>query len=222
MTAKESAARKAPPNFDRLAGVYRWMEVVSFGPFLWHCRTAFLPALSNCRQALILGDGNGRFTTQLLRGNPAISALAIDASPAMLQSLRRRAAPHAVRLTTQLSDIRHWQPPVAPFDLAVSHFFLDCLTTDEVQTLAAKLNSALAPGALWVVSEFATPPGLFGRLIARPVVASLYWAFDWLTGLRIRNLPNHAGALEGSGFQLLQRRRLLGGLLISELWAKAS
>jgi SAM-dependent methyltransferase len=220
MTTRESAAGKAP-NFDRLARLYRWMEAFSFGPFLWRCRTAFLPELTNCRRALILGDGDGRFTARLLRENPEITVLAVDASPAMLASLRRRCAAHASRLTIQIADLRAWHPPAAPLsDLIVTHFFLDCLTSGEVQTLAAKLSPVLSPGALWVVSEFAIPASLFGRLIARPVIAMLYWAFGWLTGLRIRALPNYSAALGSIGFSLSQRRTLLCGLLVSELWTK--
>jgi SAM-dependent methyltransferase len=218
----ESTARRPPPNFDRLAGIYRWLEVASFGPFLWRCRTAFLPELANCHRALVLGDGDGRFTARLLNENPEIFALAVDASPAMLQALRHRTPPHAARLQTQLADIRIWQPPPDLSDLVVTNFFLDCLTTDEVQTLAVKLSHSLTPGGFWVVSEFAVPPGLFGRLIARPVVSGLYWAFGWLTGLRVRKLPNHTAALQNAGFLLCRSQTLLGGLLISELWVKAS
>lgn len=212
-----------PPNFDRLAGVYRWMELFSFGPWLWGCRTAFLGELANCRRALILGDGDGRFTARLLESNPAIFIDTIDASPAMLQALRRRAGINSARVQTHLADARHWQPETsasAPYDLAVTHFFLDCLTTEEVHALAAKLTGALSPGALWVVSEFAVPQGIFGRLIAGPVVAALYWAFGWLTGLQIRSLPDHRAALSSSGFSLRRSREFLGGLLVSEFWVK--
>jgi SAM-dependent methyltransferase len=212
-----------PPNFDRLAGVYRWMELFSFGPWLWGCRTAFLGELANCRRALSLGDGDGRFTARLLESNPTIFINAVDASPVMLQALRRRASINAARVQTHLADARQWQPEAsssALYDLAVTHFFLDCLTTDEVHALAAKLAGALSPSALWVVSEFAVPQGIFGRLIAAPVVAGLYWAFGWLTGLQVRSLPDYRSALGDSGFALRRNRRFLGGLLVSEFWVK--
>ncbi len=47
------------PNFNRLAQIYRWLEYLSFGPFLWRCRIRFLPDLAHCRRALVLGDGDG-------------------------------------------------------------------------------------------------------------------------------------------------------------------
>ena len=207
-----------PANFDRLAPLYRWMELFSFGPFLERCRVAFLGEIPPCRRALILGDGDGRFTARLLRANPNIHIHAIDSSPAMLRALVRRAGPHAERVRTQIADLRTFTPSPASYDLVVTHFFLDCLTTPEIHTLAANLRPVLAPHALWLVSEFAVPATPFGRLIARPLVAVLYRAFGLLTGLAIRRLPDHRAALQSAGFELLQTHSHLRGLHVAELW----
>lgn len=213
------AHEQGVPNFNRLAPLYRWMELVTFGPFLHRARTAFLPRFTQVRQAIVLGDGDGRFTAALLAANPDIRIDAVDASPAMLRALARRAGRHAARLRTHIADIRHWTPtPTPPAGLIVTHFFLDCLTTSEIQSLATRLRAAAAPRALWVLSDFAIPPSLFGRLIAAPVVWSLYVAFAVLTGLRVRRLPDHSAALRRAGFALQCRRTSLASLLISELW----
>jgi SAM-dependent methyltransferase len=212
-----------PPDFNRLAGLYRWMEFCTFGPWLWLTRRAYLGQLIQCRRALVLGDGDGRFTARLLRANPAVHVDAVDASGAMLHALLRRASPDGGRVRVHLADVRGWQLPApivaAPFDLVATHFFLDCFTQAEVQSLATKLRSAMSPSGLWVISEFAVPPGFFGRFIARPLVASLYQSFGWLTGLNVRTLPDHAFALRQAGFTLQERRTRLGGLLIAELWS---
>jgi hypothetical protein len=148
---------------------------------------------------------------------------AVDASPAMLRALIHRAGPHAGRVRTHEADARQLhlaqlsQNP--PCDLIVTHFFLDCLTTGEVQSLPLSLRSAVSADALWVVSEFSIPTTRFGRLIARPLVACLYLAFGWLTGLSVRTLPDHRSALNAAGFTLKECRNWLGGLLVSELWS---
>jgi SAM-dependent methyltransferase len=207
------------PNFNRLARPYRWLEYLSFGPFLWRCRTYYLPELANCRQALVLGDGDGRFTAHLLRANAQIRITAIDASPRMIESLQKAATPHQDRLTTEVADLRTWRPHnVEQYDLIVTHFFLDCLTTKEVRQLAARLSPAVAPDALWLVSEFATPGTVFGRAIAAPLVASLYLAFRILTGLSLRSLPDHPQALTASAWALKAQHTHLRGLLLSQLW----
>jgi SAM-dependent methyltransferase len=217
-----------PPNFNRLAGLYRWMEWASFGPWLGWCRSAFLPEVSACHNAIVLGDGDGRFTARLLATNPIVLIDAVDISSAMLNALVRRAGLHSARVRIHLADARQWRP-AAPietppnenggYDLIVTHFFLDCLTTAEVQSLATSLSRAASPSALWLVSEFAVPSTLFGRFAARPLVSALYAAFALLTGLTVRNLPDYQLALRTASFTMRKRRTWLGGLLIGELWS---
>ncbi|HEY4974998.1 MAG TPA: class I SAM-dependent methyltransferase [Steroidobacteraceae bacterium] len=234
----------AAPNFDRLAGIYPWMEALSFGPLLWWCRCSFLGEMRTAkRAALVLGDGDGRFTARLLRENPLVRVDAMDVSPAMLAALLRRAGQNADRVTVEVADVRSWPPltdrsyePFArepgkretgagsavigpEYDLVVTHFLLDCLTTDEVEALAARVRPLLADDAVWVVSEFAVPAGRFGRWVARPIVSILYCAFGWMTGLSVQQLPDHVSALERAGFRLRRRHKWLGGLLVSECWA---
>jgi len=214
---------KDAPNFNRLAGLYLWMEVLTFGPFLARCRNAFPQQAAGRRRALVLGDGDGRFTARLLRGNVEIRVDAVDASAAMLASLRRRAVPNEGRVRVHLADVRVWEPErledSEPYDLVASHFFLDCLTEAEVQALATRIFSSVCPGAVWVISDFAIPQGWFGRLVARPLVWLLYRAFGVLTGLEVGALPDHGRALSEAGFVLAERKRFLGGLLVSELWS---
>jgi SAM-dependent methyltransferase len=206
-------------DFNRLASLYRWMEWITFGPFLWKCRCAFLSEIKNRKSALILGDGDGRFTARLLNHNPHISVDAVDASDAMLRSLRRLAGRNALRIRTRLADARLLNlPTTANFDLVVTHFFLDCLITAEVASLATRLRERMLPGAAWLVSEFAVPDTPFGRFIAAPLVSALYLAFRLLTGLRIRRLPDHPKALRAAGFVLSKQRKFLRGLLVSEIW----
>jgi Methyltransferase domain len=211
-------ASASAPRFDRLARVYRWMELFTFGPWLQRCRCAFLGDLTASRCALVFGDGDGRFAAQLLDANRTIQIDAIDASPAILDALLRRAGPHASRIKTHCADARNWEPEKVAYDLVVTHFFLDCLTTEETRSLAAKLRGAIAPSAVWVVSEFAVPKGWFGRFVARPLIWLLYSAFGCLTGLAVRRLPDHAAALQDAGFEFDRRRCRLGGLLVSEIW----
>jgi SAM-dependent methyltransferase len=220
-TSLACPARNDTPKFDRLARVYRWMEWLSFGPYLSRCRRAFLPQLRDARRALVLGDGDGRFTAALLRRNTDVLVDAVDASPAMLQGLRRRAGLDVSRLQTEVRDLREWSvKPAACYDLIVTHFFLDCLTTDEVFALAERASSAATSNARWVVSEFAVPDGPFGRWVARPVVTFLYRSFGVLTGLQVRQLPDYSAALSTAGFSLEKERKWLLGLLVAQMWRR--
>lgn len=214
----EAIAPAKTADFNRLARIYRWLEWLSFGPILWHCRCAFLAEIRNRQTALLIGDGDGRFTARLLKENPLITVHAVDTSESMLRQLMLNAGRNAGRVRIQLTDARQLNLAPRKFDLVATHFLLDCLTTGEVEFLALQLRQAMVPEAVWIVSEFAVPSNLYGRLIAGPLVTGLYAAFGFLTGLTIRQLPAHRKALRRAGFALAKQQKWLWGLLVSELW----
>jgi ubiquinone/menaquinone biosynthesis C-methylase UbiE len=214
-----------PAGFDRLAAIYRWMEYFSFGPYLEQCRELRISEMASCRRALVYGDGDGRFLAELMRRapkirSPKIQVTAVDASSSMLHRLAQRLPPAAqVRLVQ--ADALACEPamfPEAPFDLVVSHFFLDCFDEGEIAALLAHVNDAVEKTALWVVSDFAIPRRTPARFLGILIVRSLYLAFGLLTGLQTRRLPDHARVMREAGWMLEDRRELLFGLLVSERW----
>jgi ubiquinone/menaquinone biosynthesis C-methylase UbiE len=215
-----------PANFDRIARPYRWLEYLSFGRALEHTRFQFLPDLQNCRRALILGDGDGRFTAQLLASNSSIHVDAVDSSAAMLHLLTERAAKCHPTAQHRLTTIQHDalafaarpRTPEEPYDLVVTHFFLDCLEQEQVAALVQDLRPRLTPNGRWLVSEFAVPDSQPAALAARLLIATLYQAFALLTGLSTRKLPDYATIFQESGLNLLKSRERLSGLLVSQLW----
>jgi SAM-dependent methyltransferase len=206
------------PNFNPIARPYRWLEYLSFGPMLQRCRCYRLPQLTEARRALVLGDGDGRFLARLLRENSLVRVDAVDLSTAMLRLLGERVADAGAseRVTLHRADVRVFMP-TATYDLVVTHFFLDCFTTDELRALAERLRKHLSGDARWVISEFAIPAGWAG-IPAKLLVWGLYAAFGVLTGLRLRRLPDYAQALTGAGLVPGEKKSRLGGLLVSELW----
>jgi ubiquinone/menaquinone biosynthesis C-methylase UbiE len=217
---REQPVNSVTPDFSHLARIYRWLEWLTFGPFLQLCRIAFLSSIQQCSHGLVLGDGDGRFTSRFLRKNAQIIIDAVDASEAMLSQLSNRASCDNRRVQTHIADARTFQPAHHCYDVIATHFFLDCLTTSEVNLLASRLYRHATPDALWVISEFAIPSNFYGRTFARPLISALYLAFGLLTNLRIRELPNHHVALAQSGWSLVDQQKRLAGLLISELWQR--
>jgi SAM-dependent methyltransferase len=205
-----------PSGFDRIARPYHWLEYLSFGPLLARCRNHWLPEMQNKRRALVIGDGDGRFTARLLKENPAITVDAVDISRAMLTLLRARSAKAANRLTTHCTDALAFSP-TGHYDLLVTHFFLDCLSTSDIHRLAETLRPHLAPEALWVVSDFDIPPAGLSVLPARILIGFLYLAFGLLTGLKTRHLPDYRSALQSASIECKSHKAWLGGFLFSEL-----
>ena len=205
-------------NFDRVARSYRWLEYFSFGPILERCRFYRLRQISACSRALVIGDGDGRFLARLMRENPLLTVEAIDSSREMLKLLKDRVEGlgAAGRLTLRCEDARNLTLS-GQYDLVTTHFFLDCLSTEEIAALASRIRPHLSANVVWVVSDFAIPDG-GAALPSQIVVSSLYAAFGILTGLKTRSLPRHGEALRSAGFVLADRKEWLGGLLFSELW----
>ncbi len=207
-------------NFDPIAKPYRWLEYLTLGPALQRCRTYFLPSLALQNNALVLGDGDGRFLARLLSLNSHLEADAVDSSAAMLQLLRHNcetASPSAApRLHTHKVDARNFQP-ARTYDLVVTHFFLDCLTQSDLKDLVERIVPAMSPQALWLLSDFRIPDGLF-HLPAQLLIRGLYLAFRVLTGLRTMRLPDHKVALTRAGLIPTAVRTSLYGLLTTEVW----
>jgi hypothetical protein len=205
-------------DFNGIAPAYRWLEYLSFGPMLERCRFYRLALLVDSRRALVIGDGDGRFLARLMRQNAQLGAEAVDSSSAMLRLLQQRVADEGAgeRLLVHCEDARGFSPS-GEYDLVATHFFLDCLATEEVIALAERIRSRLLPGAVWIVSDFAIPRGALA-LPARLIVSLLYAVFGLLTGLEVRRLPRLGAALRSAGFSLVDRKQWLGGLLCSELW----
>ncbi|AFL89775.1 hypothetical protein Terro_3561 [Terriglobus roseus DSM 18391] len=231
-------------GFDRLARPYRWLEYLSFGRALERCRLHFLPQLADTRRALLLGDGDGRFAERLLRTmvkagapQPALrlpdgsvtetaasedmQVVAIDGSAGMLAILQSRCAFARNLLVTYLTDLTQGLPAMLQydrFDLVTTHFFLDCLSTAQVDRLVGDVKPRMTANARWVVSEFSVPPRGAMRLPAWTIVRGLYLGFRLLTGLRTQRLPDYRSVLQAHGFVLDQQTCMLAGLLTSELW----
>jgi ubiquinone/menaquinone biosynthesis C-methylase UbiE len=217
----KDANTQRPVNFDRLARPYRWLEYMSFGPWLARCRNSRLLHLIDVSHALLLGDGDGRFLARLLETNSTVTADVVDSSRSMLAILERRvrrSGPQARRrICLHHADALEWNP-TGRYDLIVSHFFLDCFSTHQLEQLFDAVLPHALPGAQWVISEFAIPRNAFAAYLARRIIRLLYQVFGWTTGLPVRALPDYATGLFRRGLVLSHERRYLAGLLRTQVW----
>ena len=207
------------PNFDHIARIYRWAEYVTLGPLLQRARMHFLPQLPHCRRAVVLGDGDGRFLAALLRQQPELHALAVDTSSAMLHLLSKRCSQSASLVQTLHASALNIVLPTET-DLVATHFFLDCLTQHEVDSLASILANHMRPGTLWLLSDFGQPVLRALRPLASIYISALYLAFRILTGLRVNRLPNPQSSLSNAGFDCIGRRDIFFGLIYTEMWRR--
>jgi SAM-dependent methyltransferase len=191
-------------NCDPLARWYRWLEYAAFGGALRRRREAFLFELGNPQRVLVLGDGDGRFLQLFAALYPQAQVDAVDSSARMIELARAR-VPSA---TFHLADAREFAFD-KEYDLAVAHFFFDCFDDGELQAILSRVHANT-----WLVSDFRNTRW------SRPLLRSLYFFFRLTTGLRVTSLPDHRQLLSGLGYSLQKEQSALGGLVVSELWAK--
>lgn len=200
-------------NCDLIAPHYWWIERLGMGRALERRRRCFLPEIERARRALVLGDGDGRFLRELLRRNPAVRADYVDLSVRMLELARQKAG--AERVNYKQTNALTAPFPQGEYDLIATHFFFDCFSPRELETLIGRVAEAAKPGAQWIVSEFRTP-----NVLARLLVSALYLFFRVTTGLKTRRLADHRPILRTHGFRLRYERHSRGALVVSELWER--
>jgi ubiquinone/menaquinone biosynthesis C-methylase UbiE len=210
-------------SFDSLAPHYRWMEWLLAGKKLQRCRTAFLPRVGQAQNILILGEGHGRFLEECRRVLAGARITCLDASGVMLAVARRRL--QRLGLTSEGVEFIHanalaWKPPRGTYDLIVTHFFLDCFRSDQLQEMVARLALAAKPRAAWLIADFAVPAEGPGRYRALVIHRLMYAFFRLATRIPARVLTPVDDFLRAHQFELGMRISSEWGLLQTDLWER--
>jgi len=211
-----------PANFDRLARIYRPLELLAFGRDLERARFCLLDRLAGCRSILVLGEGDGRCLAKLVRIVPLARIHCLDSSPAMLARAEDRLCETDARsrVTFECVDVLCYDFPVARYDAVVTLFFLDCFDSTAAAEVVRRLGSSLQRDAVWLFADFVVPPSSLARLRARAWLAVLYAFFRWQTGLRTRELPPARELIEGTGFRCAATRTFQQGLVSASLFRR--
>ncbi len=183
---------------------------------------AFLGETRTAERAIVCGGGDGRFLARLLGANPRVQVDFVELSPRMIELAERRVASMGEafrqRVKFHAGDVCEFRPRPEGYDLIVTHFFLDCFSETELESVVGSLANWGAHDARWMISDFREADGPVGRVWTRGVITGLYAAFRLTTGLRVSRLPNYTAALARAGYVARWEERQLGGLLHSSLW----
>lgn len=204
-------------NIDRLAGWYRWFEYAAFGMALERRRFAFLDRLAGAQAVLVLGEGDGRALARLLSSAPMARFDVVDASAEMLALARRRTG-NSERVRFLCQDARAFDWPTEHYDAIVTFFFLDCFGEEDARRLIQRMEQALAPSGIWLVSEFAIPETGWRRWHAEIWILIMYRFFRTTTGLDVGALPPINRLLIDSGMHRVGFEHERGGMIVSEVW----
>lgn len=209
-------------NADPLAHWYRWIEYAAFGKALERSRFTFLHHLQASQRILILGEGDGRTLQQVLNIAPNAHIEVVESSSAMASLAQSRItnsyATHRVKFTIGDARSMNWQPE--SYDAIVTHYFLDCFSTSDAQSLVTRLSEALRPNGVWLIAEFSLPHRGWRRWHAYFWLAAMYRFFRWTTGIQTQTLPPVDQLLGDIHLNLIARRELRADLISTSVWRK--
>jgi ubiquinone/menaquinone biosynthesis C-methylase UbiE len=213
-------------SFDRIAPYYRSLETLAFGNVLQRARTCWIGNLSHPQRTLICGEGNGRFLCELLRVHPGIEIDCVDASGEMLELARRRLLRTNPGSVTGVQfiheDALNWLPQ-SSYDLLVTHFFFDCFRSSEVKSIVAKLAGAARRDAVWLIADFAVPPGgILARAHAKTWLRAMYVFFRCSANIAGSEIVDPTPYLEMNGFIRAAQKFSRAGMLKSECFVRRS
>ena len=115
----------------------------------------FIPRAT--RRILDLGTGDGRLLALVRSQHPESEAVALDFSPAMLQSARARFAENS-RVTVTGHDMDSPLPELGRFDAVISSFAIHHLVHERKRALYEEVFDLLHPGGVFCNLEHVSSP----------------------------------------------------------------
>lgn len=208
-------------GFDHIAFLYRLLENISFGPFLQRARVAHLEQIAGAEEVLLAGEGNGLFLEALLSTNSHCRVTCIDKSQAMLNLARNRIKKTAgKRVRFEQIDLNGSFLPSARYDALVTHFLLDCFTSQTLKLLLPKLADCLHPDGRWLLADFVDPKEGVLALFQRSALRFLYAFFKSTCGIEAHELYNPKEILFSLGMRETKRQTYLQGWIASLVYEK--
>jgi tRNA (cmo5U34)-methyltransferase len=115
----------------------------------------FLPA--GARRILDIGSGGGRLLSLVKSAHPRASHVALDFSPAMLETLRKLFASES-SVTVVAHDLDEKLPALGQFDAVISSFAIHHLVHGRKRSLYEEIFELLAPQGVFCNLEHVSSP----------------------------------------------------------------
>jgi len=196
-------------NFDRIAPLYEASARLVFGKQHRRAEAFFLPEIPAGSRVLLVGGGAGHLLEALLNTRNPAAVTFVEPSGAMRQRAQRRVAnrPNAgvVSFTDSCQNL-----PSAHFEALLTPYVLDLFPNPQLEReFLPPLLAALAPGGLWLFTDFVTPPKGWQRVLLR----GMYTFFRLTAGIPARHLPDFEGAFRRAGFGVRKWEVFFGGMI---------
>lgn len=218
-----STRTRSERGYDRLALIYQAIERVVFGGHLQAARVALLDQLPSWQRMLLLGDGDGRLLEVIVEGMRKGSdqtIISVDHSEAMLHQQRNRIAnqPASKQVEWIKTDALSFTPDENSFDVIVTPFFLDCFTTEQLQSALPQWRDGLRQEGRWYYVDFVVPQQGWRRIPTGFLCRVMHTFFRLATGLPNSKLLNVPSMLRQMGLEPEQQNYRFGGMMVTEIY----
>jgi len=209
-------------GFDNVAPFYDSLSRLVFGSALHQAQREHLPAIPAGARVLLIGGGTGWLLEELLRVRPGAQVTYLEASPKMLQLAMKKLARYSWMMDATV-DFRLGNEdalrPDETFDVILTPFLLDLFPEQRLRHLMDRLHAALAPGGLWLFSDFwpvRSPAPLWQRLLLK----AMYTFFGQLSGVQATSLPDFRLHFDRLQLQELQATTFYKGMIQAKVYRK--
>lgn len=205
-------------TFDKIAPIYGTLVGICAGNRLSQCRSLLIDQIHNPTNILIAGEGHGPFLGICESRYPNAKITVIESSDQMIQIAKSKHP--STRATFIHEDLLEWELDTTPFDLIVTHFFLDCFNPSDLKKAINKLSRVATEDTQWLISDFNIPDSGPQMIRAKVILWMLYQFFRFSIGLKADSLTTPDPLLREHGFTRIHHKTLDWGLLKSELWRR--
>ena len=209
-------------GFDNVAPFYDSLSRLVFGSALRQAQLEHLPAIPAGARVLLIGGGTGWLLEELLRLRPGSYVTYLEASPKMLQLARERLFQNSwmtdAAVTFRLGNEDALRRDEI-FDVILTPFLLDLFPGQRLRHLTDRLHAALAPGGLWLFSDFwpvHSPAPLWQLLLLK----AMYTFFGQLSGVQATSLPDFRQHFDRLQLQELEATTFYKGMIQAKLYRK--
>ncbi|WP_461139957.1 class I SAM-dependent methyltransferase [Spirosoma pomorum] len=219
-----NSLRAAGGNFNGVAPLYDALAFLIFGRRLERAQAVFLRpnarlSISKGASVLVVGGGTGRILEPLMQNCQPDRVVYLEKSARMLARASRRMAETALLGTVEfrLGDETALRPGER-FDVVITPFLLDLFTETTLRNeLLPKLDSVLAEGGYWLVTDFVRTGVWWQEMLLWTMIRF----FRVTAGIETRGLADWQKLMSALGLRLRAFQPKLDGLVSTELYQKS-
>ena len=200
-------------DFNAIAPYYDSIVKLIFGNSLIKIQQLSLKYLSSGRRVLIIGGGTGR----VFKGfeHQCKSILYLEPSEKMILQAKKNLN---IKYVTFRKGKIEKVPPTEKFDLVITNFVMDIFSRRELEQFIGEVESRMASGCLWIVSDFSLNKSQNYYHLKKRLVQLMSAFFSITSNLRNNQLYDYRNELSNRGYDEIQCYETLGGFVFSSIF----